>query len=305
MEQPQEPSGQAKLYRALTLTSALLLAIFWSLGTFFFWSLLGLTASFAVLWFFASGADIFKNVEWPSFSGGSRKRPRDVYGRPAPNPAPVRNMLRTFIILFGLMFGFFFLVGLFSDDEEETPVTVEGEAPVEQVQATEDPAAAVWNEKGATAYNNNSYDSADYYFNKALQIDPKDMYALYNRGLVFSARKQYRRAIESTRYCLRLYPDYNYAWWLLGDTYNYMNNYDSALYCLEHIYDKGFGELDFLTLLGQVYQNRRNTENAVAIYQEILQQDSSRVEAYEQLAKLDPEKSDWYRTKKKVWSQPK
>lgn len=158
----------------------------------------------------------------------------------------------------------------------------------------EDNGTTYWNEKGNAALQNELKDSALYYYDQALAIDPGNMYALYNKGLAYILRQEYRRGNGLARRCLSYHPDYDPAWWLLGYSYDLTNETDSSLYCLEQAYQHDYAEPDFLKLLAEVYEKKGRRPDALAVYQKVIGMDSSNVDVYRKMAELDPNNAEVY-----------
>ncbi|MDZ4715001.1 MAG: tetratricopeptide repeat protein [Cytophagales bacterium] len=267
-----------------------LFALLWSLGSFFFWVLLGLCAYFGVLWIVSTGAS--KSL----FSSVAQHRPSARFTTASPQAPPVTQrsttgtvlrFIRILLIFFAGLFLFLFLVGLFSGDDESVDPT-----------NTESPAAGGdttwWNSKGNAAMDQSNYDSALIYYDRALARDPRDRYALYNKGLVFTMQKNYRRSNQMARHCLRVHPDYDPAWWLLGYNYDIQDNPDSALYALEKAYFNGYKEPDFLDLIADVYVRKNRKSSALEAYQRLIAIDSTRAAVYRKMAELDPSNAEKY-----------
>jgi tetratricopeptide (TPR) repeat protein len=183
----------------------------------------------------------------------------------------------------------------FEGNSESSPESVTNENS-ESVPTDDNPSLT---DKGNTFFNQAQYDSALLYYEKALALDPGDQYAQYNRALVFFMKKEFRKSITLTKKCLREHPDYNEAWWLLGDGYSSVNNFDSAAVCLEKAYRNDFNDPNFLQLMGDVYRQQNNLPKAAEFYKKVILQDTTKVEVYQQLIDLDPDNADLYRQKVK------
>ena len=151
--------------------------------------------------------------------------------------------------------------------------------------------------RGMLFFNQANYDSALWYYEKALVANSEDQYALYNKALVFLTKQDYRKSISVVKKCLRLHPDYNEAKWLLGDDYYWLRDYDSAQVTLEQAYDNGYKDPGFIQLLGDVYLKNDNRSKATEFYKQVIALDTTRAEVYKQLIELDPENAEWYRKK--------
>lgn len=305
--EPNDTPGKNKWYRRLALLFLILFGVFWSLGPFFFWMLLGLSVYFGFLAFYSSGIKIslFNRppqlapqaslLENPSRSDQGRRDPSVPQGP----SVVVRKVVRNLVIFFALLFVLFFVVGIFSDGDEAPTESKE----VELSSPVENDEAIRWNDKGNASLDKGNYDSALIYYDKSLAAEPQYQYAMYNKGLLFSRRQEYRKSNSLIRKCLRLYPDYNPGWWVLGYNYDQLNYPDSALTCLETAYNNSFSNSDFLEFLGDLYLKKDRRAKAKDIYEKVIEQDTTKAAVYRRLAELDPKNADRYRKKASALGQ--
>lgn len=184
-----------------------------------------------------------------------------------------KKIVLTVVISF---FGLFFLlmvIGFLSDDPEEqnTNSTTSEESSGDDSSddgSSDDsdasysgettPAALV--NRGNEFFNNKEYDSANAYYDKALELDGSYMEAVYGKGIVLYNKGSID---EANTAFLRAYEGgFRYAWlsWALAD-----------------MYDKQ----------GQAMR-------AVEFYKESVGLDSSYVDSYKRLAELDPSQGPMY-----------
>ena len=294
MEESSPSTTKSKWQGRLALLFALLFSIFWSLDSFFFWVLLGLSTGFGLLTLLSSGIiiSLFNRPPTP-------QNPYRIYQSPPTDSAPadpvfiLRKIMRVVLIVAAGIVVFLFVVGIFADKSPDTKT--DSEQPKNLTSTTVDTNAL--NEKGNAFFNQANYDSSLWYYEKALVANPNDQYALYNKALVFLMKQDYRYSITIVKKCLRLYPDYNEGMWLLGDDYYSMHNYDSAQFTLEQAYDNGFKDPGFMQLMGDVYLKKDNRAKAAEFYKNVIAIDTTKVEVYKQLIELDPDNADWYRKK--------
>ena len=275
-----------------------LFALLWSLGPFFFWTTLLLAGYFFFLHFYRSTR--LQDSIREAFSAFGEKRPpmnpyqsfRARTATPLGKDTAVnpQKIIRGIVISFLSLFLFFFLIGVFFGEEQNEPQeeTTMTEIPVE------DNGTTYWNEKGNAALQNDLKDSALYYYDQALAIDPENMYALYNKGLAYVLRREYRRGNGLAKRCLRYHSDYDPAWWLLGYSYDLTNETDSSLYCLEQAYQHNYAEPDFLQLLAEVYVKKDKRTEALTVYQKVIEMDTTRADVFRKMAELDPENAEQY-----------
>lgn len=304
MEYPQEKPKEIKWPKRMALVCLLLFAVFWSLGPFFFWTLLLLSLYFILLHFYYSESvrktleGIFNSVRQPSQPPPNPYqafRPRSGTTQPTQTPVRAGKVVRFVVLGFFFFTLFLFLVGLFTSVEESTDsgqgVSIDTETP------TEDDGTTYWNEKGSAAMQNEKQDSALYYYNQALAIDPQNVYALYNTGLAYVLRQDYRKGNGFTRRCLQYHPEYDPAWWLLGYSYDLTNQTDSALYALEQAYGHDYSQPDFLQLLAEVYVKKDKRRMALEVYQKMVDLDTTRADIYRKMVELDPSNAEKYMQK--------
>lgn len=298
-----EQSGSGKWKKRVALIFLFVFAMVWSLGPFFFWVPLALSAYFGFLSLVSSGSvgQFFSSIQ-NSFSAASRPQPATPYQSFHQRP-PVaedgqivlKRVLKIIRIIGLIIFGFvvfFFFVGIFVGNNPE--IETESIAVTETIA---DNGADLWNDKGNAALAKPDYDSAFYYYNQALAIDPQNTYALYNKGLTYTLQQDYRRGNGFARACLRYHPDYNPAWWLLGYNYDLLNNPDSALYCLEKAYLNDYSQPEFLQLMAEVYVKKDRRSNALEAYRKLISVDTTKADIYRKLAELDPSNAEEYRRK--------
>jgi tetratricopeptide (TPR) repeat protein len=281
-------TDKGKWARIVAIIFAALFAIFWSLDSFFFWSLLGGLIYFTFLTFHLSGAQL------NFFQRNQNDRDPHRYensARPGSQVNPAARIVR--IVVFSVIgfFMFLILIGIFFG--EETPAEENAE-PSQQTTSNVDMDD---NSKGNAFFSDGNYDSALWYYERVLAKNSQDRDGLYNKSLVYFMKKEYRRSIPLARKCLTLYPDNNDAWWLLGDNYYEISYLDSAVYALEKAYGNDFRETAFLQLMGEVYLKRGARDKAKESYLQVIKKDSSNVEAFRALIELDPDNADRYRNR--------
>ncbi|MBS1977097.1 MAG: tetratricopeptide repeat protein [Bacteroidetes bacterium] len=291
MEEENTPSDSGKGYTWAIWITAFLFATLWSIGAFFFWTLLLLMLYFVFLRIYHSG------IKMPSFTRSSsaqnpyrsyQKRPEySQTGTPTSSTQNIQRMVRIIVFAFGGLFLLFFIIGIFSGSDDPGDSTSGN-----QESTTGEPYNEIadgYNVQGNGYYGKAQYDSALLYYDSALLVDPENKWALYNKSLVFFSKQDYRTSIQLVRKCLRLNPDYNEGLWLLGDDYFTINMNDSATYYLEQGYNNGFRDPGFLELMGDVYAKRGERSKAISSYKESLDADPDRSDVKQKLTALDPD----------------
>ena len=83
-----------------------------------------------------------------------------------------------------------------------------------------------WNRNGVEFYSDEEYEKAIECYDKAIRLDPDNVYAWNNRGLSYLAKEAFDKAIECFSEAIRIDPDYADAvrwsttcpgWGLLSD----------------------------------------------------------------------------------------
>lgn len=254
------PKKATRWFRTFVVLS-LLYGITFSLNSFFNW-----------IFFFAAIYSLFMSYfllpvqpkvfqarpkqQWrgPQSNAGREGQPQSQSaGSTVVNPA--ERAKKVIIGIVAIMFALFmipFTIGLiegFSGEESDIKDIQEEFMPEESV----DPVVSHVS-KGNDFFNDQNYDSADYYYDKALAINGGYGEAIYGKGIVAFQRG---RADEANRFFLRAYEGgFRYAWlsWVLAD-----------------MYDKQ----------GQTFR-------ATELYKESVNLDSTYVDSYKRLAELEP-----------------
>lgn len=301
---PEEELRQKryKLFSRLAIISAYLLALFWPLGSFFFWIFFGAMAYFGFLVFYYrprrenQGANFNFGKSRPFGSPGDAP-PTQNSGKQV-NPKAVRLIVFFGIALTFFLFFILFLIGLFSGDssEMEAPVSDNTEEQRALLDSNPNDIDALTN-IGNTFYSAQQYDSAMKYYDRVLSIDPSNYSGMYNKALVHFEKKEYSRSIELMRRCVQQYPDSPDPLVLLGDNYYTQNNYSDAIVSYKQAYDKGGRYAGQLNIMGYIYDTQNNKSDAIKYYKEALQQDSTLVDIYTRLAELEPGQAEWYNKK--------
>jgi len=246
------PKKAGSWFRAFVVL-ALLYGITFSLHSFFNW-----------IFFFGAVYALFMSYYLlpvqPKIFQGNSNRSYQNYNTNTQTASPIDRSRRMAILIGSSIFGLFFflmVIGfLVGDPEEETEQDEQQEQPHEQV----DDSAAALVSRGNEFFNDQEYDSADSYYDKALAVDGGYMEAIYGKGIVLYQRG---RLDEANTAFLRAYEGgFRYAWlsWALAD----------------------------------MYDKQGQTSRAADLYKESVKLDSSYIDSYKRLAELEPGNSDKY-----------
>lgn len=215
-----------------------------------------------------------------------------------------------FVMVVGGMI-FIFLIAVFiftsnsSSEEPTTEIQLSEDSPEAENYSTilkndPDNIDALTN-AGNSFYENGSYDSALYYYDRVLRLDASNSAALYNKSLVRYNQKDFAGAAELSLRCVELNPSNTDALMLLGDCYESQNNLDLAFTHYSKAYELGARTPGLSNMLAYLYDTKGNTSKAISFYKETLEQDSSRADVYVRLAELEPTKKAWYEQKAAEW----
>ena len=154
-------------------------------------------------------------------------------------------------------------------------------------------------EKGTACFFKGDYDSAIYYFNRAISLDTNKAESYNYRGLAYYNKKKYDAALVDYDSALIINPIYSGAYANRGNAYFKMNNARKALVD----YDKSIA-LDSSNSLafryrGIIYLQKNKYDSAILDFTRVIQIEpdssfaySKRGEAYYQLKKFDLAVSD-------------
>lgn len=171
-------------------------------------------------------------------------------------------------------------------------------------------------------YNQQQYDSANYYYRKAIQHDPQNEQLIYDRantfyylqhydsarilyqqaidlnpeyydarymlGFIYYEKKNFREAIQLGRGIIRDAPTYTDAYLLTGDCYYSQQAYDSALVYYEDVHDQGYRSAPLCHIMGYIYDTQGKQTLAIEHYKEALAMDSTKADVAIRLGELLP-----------------
>ena len=292
----EEKQKLVKRYTRLAIISGFLLAMFWPLGSFFFWIFFGAASYFIFLAFYYR-----PRVEHEEKKFEYAHPPWQESQQSSSINVTPKNAKLIIVIAAISIFGFLLILMIigFATGEDNAA------QPIEEITVNEnrellanDPnnVDALTN-LGNSFYADGQYDSALVYYERVLKIDQKNSSGLYNKGLTLYQKKDYKKSMEILRQCVSLYPDNTDAIMVIGDNYYSQNSFNEAIEWYKQAYNKGARSAGLLNVMAYIYDQRNQKTEAIRFYKEALQQDSSLVDAYTRLAELEPNRSDWYKKK--------
>ena len=252
-----EPSTDEQHKGSLALKLGVLFAMFfaltWALPGMFNWVFFGAAAYCFFLYWYYQPKTLRARPQEPFQYRTSGQRAGQIISK------VIRIVWVSGISLFVL----FLVIGIFSKKQDDQQV-----ASPETTQVFETDEATVWNEKGYEFYLNKDYDSALFYYDRILRLEPGNASAWYSRGLVFYDQQMMDKALES----------------------------------FSRAYDAGMRDAFLSHVLAYLYDNTGNTSRAIGFYKEALEMDSSRADIYARLAELEPSNATRYKELAERWS---
>jgi tetratricopeptide (TPR) repeat protein len=247
---PEGPSNEKKAKIALVTGAVFgfLFAFTWALPAAFNWTFFGGAAySFFLYWYYQPRVPRFER--------------RSQYEYEAVNPAErfeqiFKRVIRVSGFLVAGFFALFFFYVLFSSDDQTTQSVVD-----DSTEFGEDDPASEFNRTGYNFYQNQQYDSALFYFDKALDRDSGNGASWYNKGMVYYDQQNANKALEA----------------------------------FTRAYELGVRDAFLSHVLGYLNDSSGNTSRAIDFYKEAVGMDSTRSDIYGRLAELEPERAARYK----------
>jgi tetratricopeptide (TPR) repeat protein len=252
------------------VVSLFLLALVFPLGRFFVFTALALITLFFGLWLYYRR--LTRDPE-ENLYNELRNIPNVRPSRPAVSPRFRTAVLAVLFTLFS--FALVIVAIVWGNNSRSTP-------------------AEEWLGTGTWHSNNSAYDSAIFYFDKVLEVEPGNTPALYNKGLSLYNLGKYQEATLPLEEAIKTDPGYSQAMLLLGDCHYNAVNYPPALEWYTKAYELGERSANLSHLLAFLHDNKGESDPAIAFYKETLSMDSSRVDIYERLAVLEPANATEY-----------
>jgi tetratricopeptide (TPR) repeat protein len=317
--QPQNPgtSNSSRIYFTIGICLLAMMALLWSLDASFVYIQLGAAVFFLFLGYwkrprpavglYKTRQDTRRQVQGSSFSDlfkvQSKKRFTSQQSQNHRNL--IRNQVLPYVIFFVASFLLMIVLPLLFSEDSMIPEDTSGfYQKAEQfkwsnqydsadyyyrkalVENPENP--EILNAYGVYLMGRTQYDQAMRLFDQVLQMDPDYQNSRYNKALVYYYRKSYRQSLDETFELMERNPSYYDAQVLAGDNYYAQQRYDSALYWYDAGYENGQRSVWLCHVMAYLYDQKGDQEKAVSLYQEALSYDSTRAEIYERLGELFP-----------------
>jgi len=257
-EQFQKTPHKANRWFRAAIAFALLYGLTYSLNSFFNW-----------IFFWASAYSFFMSYYLlPVQPGIFQGRKRQTWTGPTQSttgtqsdPRSIESKVKriTFMIVGGFfaLFVFFFIIGIVNPEIPE-PQNVEEQEQVFDETVLRSPEALI--STGNNYFNDQQYDSAGVYYDRALALAPDNMEAVYGKGIV-----RYQQGKE-----------------------------DEAMTLFRRSYEGGYRFVWLSWVLADMHDKRGETAEAIMLYKESVNLDSTYTESYKRLAELEPLNKEQY-----------
>lgn len=325
MQEPatlQQKRKRARLYFILAVIFLFILALVWSLGAFFVYSLLGIVVLFTMLglqawpWQKRTGAYEYREHSYQktSSTNTSSKGFSKTSGQAKYTPSPEQKKK---LAIASIVFVFVFVIALVivlsvvtSPDESDAPdqnwqtaIQYYNEGQYDsayvyydryRLQHPDDVEALI--EMGNIAWNMKRLDSAVMLYDEVLARNPSREDARINKARIYFDQKNYNAAQTELTTLLDNNASNLDAMQLLGDVYYDQEKYTEALNWYERAYSSGQRNNWICYVMGYLYEVKNDNIRAITLYKEALQYDSTVVDIYKRLGDLIPGKEgDVYR----------
>jgi tetratricopeptide (TPR) repeat protein len=151
---------------------------------------------------------------------------------------------------------------------------------------------------GNTLYMRSQVDSALWYYEKAHEENPAHLQARYNIGWWYYDQKQFRKSISELKALIEQDSTQVGAVQLVGDNFYSLNEYDSAIRWYQGAYTNGARSRWLCHVMAYIYDTQNHIDQAIPLYKEAIQYDSTVVEVYVRLGELLPnQEGDVFRYK--------
>ena len=135
-----------------------------------------------------------------------------------------------------------------------------------------------WLDKAEKLYDDKKYKEAAVAYEKAISLDPKDIFALYKAGWCYNDLEQYAYAIDRLKKAVALDEYFDQAWQELGWAYKKTDKNEDALNCFKKLIELNPTAYAYKQL-GDVYQNLGKDAEAIIAYKKCYENDNKNDDA--------------------------
>jgi hypothetical protein len=255
-EQFEKTPRKANRWFRAAIVFALLYGLTFSLNSFFNWIFFSAAAySFFMSYYLLPvQPGIFQGKKRQTWSGPTQEN-TSTHTDPRSIESKVKRIMFIIVGGFFALFVFFFIIGILNP---EIPEQQNGEELLYDESVTQSPEGLI--SRGNDYFNQQQYDSAEAYYDRALDLAPDNMEAVYGKGIVlYQAGKQ-----------------------------------DEAMTLFRKSYGGGYRFAWLSWVLADMHDKRGESAEAIMLYKESVSLDSSYTDSYKRLAELEPLSRDRY-----------
>ena len=135
--------------------------------------------------------------------------------------------------------------------------------------------AEIWLLAGNITQDYGKSTDAEFLFQKAISIEPKNYKAYYNLGTLYLKEEKFNSAIENYKLCIKNNKEFAYAWNNLGLSYYGLEEYSKAKSAFMRAISYKSTEADFYYNLACTYKklkNKKQAEKMIKIYNKLKEQ---------------------------------
>ena len=134
--------------------------------------------------------------------------------------------------------------------------------------------------KGNRAYDENDNDQAIEYYDKAIELNPKNAVAYYNRGVAYCDKGEHKKAIEDYSKAIELNPYYAKTYYNRGNACFYKGEYDKAIEDYNKAIELNPDDVEAYYNCGVAYYNKGEYEKAIEDYSKAIELNPDEAKAY-------------------------
>jgi cytochrome c-type biogenesis protein CcmH/NrfG len=151
---------------------------------------------------------------------------------------------------------------------------------IDELKAMKDEKWTQFFNQGATAFNEQNYDTALVRFETCRIIDPTRPRSYLYSGLAYTVKGEYEKALASLETTLKLDPDNVDAQRGYGDVLFYMGNQKKALETYNNILKKDPTNVELLFNVATIYYNDGDYVQAISNFEKLVAQSPDHKDAY-------------------------
>ncbi|MBS3782290.1 MAG: tetratricopeptide repeat protein [Candidatus Thermoplasmatota archaeon] len=135
-------------------------------------------------------------------------------------------------------------------------------------------------QKGNNYLANGDYETAQRFYDKAIESGDNKALAFFKKGELFLGRGKYDKAIKELKNALEIYPNSVEIWALLGDVYDENNKKEKAVKAYNKAIELNENNLDVLKKKGRVLYEMKRYDEAILCFEDILDLESNSKEVW-------------------------